>query len=96
LLPHAGAGADAIINESCQFKLVTSVDTVTIKLVHCGKEIGSQHISVTGAHHQKVVAEAQLVDMRGYGVGTVEYELEITGGGFSVRFQLYAVLITFL
>lgn len=81
---RAGAGANAIINESCQFGLAAGVDSITISMRHKNKLIGSRTVSIADTRHCKVAATAQIEDQKGYGVGTVEYEVEVIGAQFSV------------
>lgn len=45
-------------------------------------------VSLAEARKRKVTATGQLVDKNDYAVGTVEYEIEITGVGASVRCRL--------
>lgn len=80
-----GAGANAVINASCQFPLVSSADKFRIRMLHKNKVIGSRWVSITEARNTKIAASTQLEDDNGYGVGTIEYEIEVLGAGFSVR-----------
>jgi hypothetical protein len=88
---HAGAGANATINESCQFDFVASVDHITITMLHKSKVIGRRSVPIAEACHRIVIGVAQLEDENGYGVGTAEYEIEVTG--LSVRFICLAIAV---
>ena len=53
-------------------------------MLHKSKVIGSRWLSITEARKAKVASSTQIEDDAGYGVGTIEYEIEVLGAGFPV------------